>query len=141
MIFRSRQFVERLADTIRIFTHPTIQLLDISSWGSFCQRDSNSEASRRDWRQSEVMEQRQRVGAVLKELGVMANRSSTETEPIVEPELRRSTTSKAKLNDEVEQGMTIDGIGVSARRFPYDEEDGVATPELGFFVERLTSVA
>jgi hypothetical protein len=37
--------------------------------------------------------------------------------------------------------MTIDDLDVSAQRFPYDEEDGVATPELGFVVERLTSVA
>jgi hypothetical protein len=34
--------------------------------------------------------------------------------------------------------MTIDDLDVSARRFPYDEEDGVATSELGFMVERLT---
>jgi hypothetical protein len=52
------------------------------------------------------------LGAVLKELGVMANRSSTETESIVEPELCRSTTSKAKLDDDVEQGMA----NVSVRR-------------------------
>jgi hypothetical protein len=35
--------------------------------------------------------------------------------------------------------MTIDDLDVPARRFSYDEKDGVATPELGFLVERLTS--
>jgi hypothetical protein len=92
MIFRSRQFCRALGRYYTNFTHITIQSLDIFSWGCFCPRDHNSEASHRDRRRSKATEQRLRVGAVLKELGGMANRSSTETEPIVEQELRRSTT-------------------------------------------------
>jgi hypothetical protein len=92
MILRFSQFVERLGRYYTNFTYTTIQPLHIFSWGFFSQRDHNSEASRRDYHRSEATEQRQQGGAVLKELGVMANRSSTETEPIAEQERRRSTT-------------------------------------------------
>jgi hypothetical protein len=59
---------------------------------SFVSTNTSRRHHVRDWHRSEATEQRQRGGAVLKELGAMVNRRSTEAEPIAEQELCRSTT-------------------------------------------------